>query len=805
VARAWRPAAALLLAGVVAAGCAAKIAYRQGQHEARRGNWDLAVARLSRALQKDPNNIGYKITLENARVQASRQHYAEARRRIAADDLAKAAEELDIATKYDPGNKAAADDLTIVRERIARREEERQRLSQFDAMKSRAQAAPLPVPVLSPRSTAPINLKFTDTSLEKIFETLSRLSGVNILFDQDWRDKRTSVNLTNVTFEEALDKITFVNRLFYKVLDPNTLIIVQDTPAKRRAYEDVLLRTFYLQNAETKDVEPLLKLSLSPNARVGSNATLGAITIIATPDELALAQRIIESNDKSRGEVMVEVEILEVNRNKVRQYGIELSNYGLSATFAPTGVEGELDATNGLTNLRAHVLSSLNLADFVVSVPSAVFARFLQTENTARILATPRLRAAEGKKTTLKIGTEVPIPVTTFTATQAGSTTFAPATSFNYRNVGVTLELTPRVNAGGDISLELNAEFSSIGSNVNVGTGQNPLNVPTFLTRSVNGILRVRDGETSLIGGLVQGREATTMSGFIGLQDIPVLNRIFPSTKRERDDTEILISLTPHLVRAPRLRDEDLATLFVGVRDLVRVPGARPPLFGPPEPAPSPGGPTGTTVAPLPVPTPEPTPIPPLGPAPTSPRTPSPPPPPSISAPAGSPPEPIVAPAPTPPPASPVPAEAPPTPSPTPAAPAPAAASARLTPASMSVRVGSTATVSVVVMGAQDVSSVDLSLAYDPTVVEAVDVGSGPLLTLDGTPVGVEKGMEPGRVRARFTRTRGTSGSGVIATITFRGAGPGTSALTPEALTLGTTSGPVPAAFAGVGRIVVTP
>jgi general secretion pathway protein D len=803
VARAWRPAAALLLAGVVAAGCAAKIAYRQGQHEARRGNWDLAVARLSRALQKDPNNIGYKITLENARVQASRQHYAEARRRIAADDLAKAAEELDIATKYDPGNKAAADDLTIVRERIARREEERQRLSQFDAMKSRAQAAPLPVPVLSPRSTAPINLKFTDTSLEKIFETLSRLSGVNILFDQDWRDKRTSVNLTNVTFEEALDKITFVNRLFYKVLDPNTLIIVQDTPAKRRAYEDVLLRTFYLQNAETKDVEPLLKLSLSPNARVGSNATLGAITIIATPDELALAQRIIESNDKSRGEVMVEVEILEVNRNKVRQYGIELSNYGLSATFAPTGVEGELDATNGLTNLRAHVLSSLNLADFVVSVPSAVFARFLQTENTARILATPRLRAAEGKKTTLKIGTEVPIPVTTFTATQAGSTTFAPATSFNYRNVGVTLELTPRVNAGGDISLELNAEFSSIGSNVNVGTGQNPLNVPTFLTRSVNGILRVRDGETSLIGGLVQGREATTMSGFIGLQDIPVLNRIFPSTRRERDDTEILISLTPHLVRAPRLRDEDLATLFVGVRDLVRVPGARPPLFGPPEPAPSPGGPTGTTVAPLPVPTPEPTPIPPLGPAPTSPRTPSPPPPPSISAPAGSPPEPIVAPAPTPPPASPVPAEAPPTPSPTPAA--PAAASARLTPASMSVRVGSTATVSVVVMGAQDVSSVDLSLAYDPTVVEAVDVGSGPLLTLDGTPVGVEKGMEPGRVRARFTRTRGTSGSGVIATITFRGAGPGTSALTPEALTLGTTSGPVPAAFAGVGRIVVTP
>jgi general secretion pathway protein D len=493
-----------------------------------------------------------------------------------------------------------------------------------------------------------------------------------------------------------------------------------------------------------------------------------------------------------------------VNRNKVRQYGIALANYGLRATFAPTGAAGELSADN-FTNVRAHVLSSLNLADFVVSVPSSVFTQFLQSDNTARIIATPRLRAAEGKKTTLKIGTEVPIPVTTFTATQAGSTTFAPATSFNYRNVGVTLELTPRVNPTGDIALELNAEFSSIGSNVNVGTGQNPLNVPTFLTRSVNGVLRVRDGETSLIGGLLQGREAATLSGFLFLQDIPILNKIFPATERQKDDTEILISITPHLVRAPRLRDEDLATLFVGVRDLVKVPGARPPLFGAPEPAPSPAGPAGTTVAPLPSPTPEPTPIPPLGPAPTSPRTPSPPPPPSISAPAGSPPEPITAPAPTPPPA---PVEAAPTPTPTPPSPAPAAptaASARLTPPSASVRAGGTSAVSVVVMGAQDVTSVDLSLAYDPAVVEAVDVTSGPLLTLDGTPVGVEKGMEPGRVRAHFTRTRGTSGSGVIATITFRATAAGTSTLTPEALTLGTTAGPVAVAIAGAGRIVVTP
>jgi type II secretory pathway component GspD/PulD (secretin) len=188
-----------------------------------------------------------------------------------------------------------------------------------------------------------------------------------------------------------------------------------------------------------------------------------------------VAERLVELHDKARGEVLVELEILEVNRNKLKNYGIELSNYTAQATFSPTGQAGELGG--GFTNVRAQVLSSLNVSDFVLSIPSTVLVRFLQNEDTTRILANPRLRAAEGKKTSLRIGTEVPIPVTTFTATQAGTSTFAPATSFNYKNVGVNLEITPKVNPNGDISLEMDAEFSTIGADRNVGTGANPLNV----------------------------------------------------------------------------------------------------------------------------------------------------------------------------------------------------------------------------------------------------------------------------------------------------------------------------------------
>ena len=318
--------AILALALVFETGCAATWAYRQGQGEARKGNWDLAVARFTRALQKNPDNIGYKIALENARIQASRQHYELARRHLLAEELTKAAEELQIAANYDPGNKSASDDLDIVQARIRTRDLDRRRLSDFDTLKARAQQGPGPLPVLSPQSTAPISIKFENTSLQKILETMGRLAGVNVLFDFQFRDKPVSVDLINETFQNALDRLTFVNRLFYKVLDPSTIIVVDEQAAKRRTYDERVLRTFYLENAETKDVETLIKTGIgSQTLTVVSNAALGAMTVFGTPDEIAVAERLVELHDKARGEVMVELEILEVNRNKLKNYGIELS------------------------------------------------------------------------------------------------------------------------------------------------------------------------------------------------------------------------------------------------------------------------------------------------------------------------------------------------------------------------------------------------------------------------------------------------------------------------------------------------
>ncbi len=800
--RAARRAGALILVAMMATGCAARWAYRQGQVAAEKGDWDLAVARLTRALDKDHKNIGYKIALENARIQASRYHYDQARKHLAANDLAKAVDELQIASNYDPANRSAADDLAIARQKLRKQQEERRARDEFDHMKERAKAATRsPVPVLSPRETAPISMRFEETSIQKIFETLGKLAGVNVLFDDSFRDKKTSVVLTGLSFEQALDRLTLVNRLFYKVLDQNTIIIATESRQNRLKYDELVLRTFYLQNAEINETAQLIK-TLAKVTTVGPNKGLGAITVLGTVDQVALAEHIIEANDKARGEVVVEVQILEVNRRTTRDWGLALSNYTASAALNPSG--GDVSST---LSIRPYLLSSLNQADWIVNIPSQILSQFLQTEDTARILAAPRLRAAEGKKTEMKIGTEVPVPVTSIgvglgSSQQGNVGGYYPATSFQYKTVGVTMSLTPQVSASGDITLEVNAEFSLLGGTSNLGTQTNPLNIPQFLTRAVNATLRLRDGETGLIGGLLQGRESKTFSGSIGMNDIPIIGKLLGTRHKEGDDTEILMSLTPHIVRAPKLTEEDFIPLSVGTQAVPHVAGARPPLFGPEEPAAQAGTAEGAETPGAPPAAP----VAPAAPVPARPPVASPP------SPAGPTLAPSAAPGPelpstdtAAPPAAALPAPASPaaaTPPATTPAPAP---TLMLSPPQVSLRVGQLVGISLVLVGGRDVEWVEMTLVYDPALAEVTDMASGSLLTLDGKPVQADRAIEPGRARVRFTRATPVTGSGGVVAITLRGLRPGSGALSVESVTVGRASGPESVPPPSAARLVVTP
>jgi general secretion pathway protein D len=777
-----RLALAVLLAAL-ATGCATKWAYKHGNDEAKKGNWDMAVAHFSKAVEKDPDSVKYRLALERARVEASIAHYEKARDHIGADELDQAVEELEIATKYDQGNDKAAESLRVIKARIRKREEEKRRAADIEQTKVRAKSRTV-VPVLSPRSQVPLTLKFPDASLEKVFETLSKLSGVNILFDEGFKDKpKVNVSLNDVTFQEALDQLTFTNRLFYKVLDGKTLLIIPDTAQKRRTYEDVLVRTFYLENADPAETMTLVK-NLTGVTKAAVNPSLAAITILGTFDELAMAEKVIVSNDKPKGEVVVEVKILEVNRDLLKQYGLALSRYEASVEFSPTGN----DTSGGLTTVRAQLLSSLNLSDFVVSIPSTITANFLQTDGNTRLLAAPKLRAAEGKKTSLVLGSQVPVPTTTFQSTGGvAGQVFSPTTSFQYRDVGVKLDLTPKITATGQISLEMAVEFSDLGPEVEFAQGQRQ---PTFLTRSVTGILRLEDGESTLLGGLINRRETRTKRGAVGISDIPLLGDILSNRSNRTQETEILISITPRLVRGPELTEDDLAALYVGSKENIRVPSARPPLFGPePEEAKADenagaagaaaGAPATRDVGPSGAPSP-------VAPAPQA---------------APSPPAPQVSPSP--------PAPGPATP------PGPGAASgaatagppvqarAMVTPARPRMAVGETKNLDLLISGPVRATSVDVVLVYDPKVLEATAINPGSLLTLDGVAVDADRRLEPGRVAATFRRASAAAGSGVVASVTFHAIQPGQTPVSVESVKLVSETGEQLVPAGAVARVVV--
>jgi general secretion pathway protein D len=654
--------------------------------------------------------------------------------------------------------------------------------------------------------------RFESETLQKVLEALGKLANVNVMFDEGFRDssKKVSLRLGGLTFVELLDRITLVHKLFYKVLDANTILIVPESRQNRIRYDEQMLRTFYLQNAEVDETMNMVK-TMTKVTTIASNKALGAITILGTADQIAMADRIIAANDKARGEIVVEVQILEVNRRAVRKWGLDIASYSAAATLSPTGSDGEVSDA-GVLNLRAHLLSSLNQGDWVVSVPARLLTQFLQTDDTSRVLASPRLRAAEGKKTELEIGTEIPIPVTSIGVglgnQQSGALGgYYPSTSFQYKTVGVTMGLEPRVAASGDITVQVDAKFSILGGDRNVGSETNKLLVPTFLSRGVKATLRLRDGETGLIGGLLQGGESRTFSGVLGVNNLPILGKLFGSRSNTVEDSEILISITPTIVRGPKLVEEDFTPLRVGTQEVPRVEGARANPFGPeptttaekpaPEPAPPvhqrPAQPASTTPETVPPPSP-PAAEPPLEiPAPPTTLSPAEPPPGASSlaptSPATEPSRPPQAGAPS----------APVAPS------AQASATVLLSPAEVSVKVGQSAGMAVVLVGAKGVEWVEMTLVYDPQAVELTDASAGPLLTLDGAPVQTERSSNPGRLRVRFSRTTPIAGSGSVVAVTVKGLKPGTSAMALADLHVGRAGGSESPVAPSPGQVVVTP
>jgi general secretion pathway protein D len=582
--RAFALALALTLAG-----CASSNAFRAGEKAEHRREYDRAVIEYAHALKLSPDNEGYRQALERARVRAAEAHASAARLLSTRGMHKEAADEMRLALDLAPNSPSYQEDLRLIEQR-------RQAggvPSSMQEIKERARERALPGLALGPEAREPLGLSFRNASLQEAYLALGKVAGVNFVFDPSFQDQTISVDVSEVPFEQALSALASAGRTFHRVTDARVITVVPDTPAKRREYEQQVVKTFFLSNADLKETIDLLRIVLGAR-RVAPLPGANALTINDAPDKVAAAERIIDVLDKERAEVLVQVEILEVNRTRLKEYGIEI-------TSAVPGIDGVLGAIfpdpNKRFTLDDNPYSKENL---VISQLPGVIYRLLKTDSATRVLANPQLRTTEGETAQARFGDQVPVPVTVFTPIAQGGVAQQPVTSFEYKSVGVNIDITPRVHHDSDVSLAMKLEISSLG----------PLfqNNPTFRSRNVNSQIRLRDGETTILAGLIQEEERTSSVGLPGLGDVPVLGKIFSRNRKEAVQTDIVMTLTPHVVRRASISEEDLRSFFLGGEAsplLFEVPGIAPIV----PPAARPAEPLRPEPIRPPVPSPTPSPV----------------------------------------------------------------------------------------------------------------------------------------------------------------------------------------------------
>ena len=828
-------AVALAMALAVVAGCGASRSYRRGQQAANAQQFDEAVEYYRQALQGAPDKPEYKIALERAMQAAATFHVARGRAFESESRGDEALREYRKAMEYDPSNRAVAARAGELDRELRDRLEASRPRPPIEAMREQARRNSQE-PVLNPTSREPLNLRFSNTSLKDLLNFIGSSTGINVTYDRDFQDRSVTVQLEGVTLNEALQQVMLSNQIFYKVLNERTIIIATDNTAKRQQYEEQVIKTFFISHADAVELAQLVNtVILAPQMaiqpRIAPNKTANTLTVRAAAPVMEIIEQVIRINDKPRAEVIVDVQILEVSRERAKRFGLNLTDYALGGIFSPEQAPGGSSTTAGTGGaattttsggatapstvgsppvFNANTISTgVSAADFYLAVPAAI-VRFLESDSQTKTVAKPQLRGTEGQKVTLNLGEEVPVPSTTFTPIAQGGANTNPLVSFTYRPIGVIVEMTPRVTYEGDIVMDLTLENSARGQDSNIA-GQS---LPAFASRKVTTRLRLRDGESNLLAGLLREDERRSLRGFPGIMRLPLLQQLFADNDSNIRQTDIVMLLTPRIVRSHQLRSSDLSPIYIGTQANMAV-GGPPPVFGGSGPAATPplapaaGVPAGQQVPAGSSATPGFTAVP--QPAPAAP-----------AAPAQTPPNPFqfVTPAPT----TPVPAADPLT---SPAAPAgtlppspqqaggqpapvnPLASAATQAPATVLVSPpgtdfrtgGGPYLVPISISNASRLSTVSISLSFNPSVLRVRTVQEGNFMRQGGAQAAFTQKIDAaaGRVDIAIVRpgdVLGASGTGVVGAVLFEAIGAGQSPLSLSGVgTLAGGGGPAPFQF----------
>ncbi len=812
----WRTGVCVAL--FAAAGCTAGNAFKAGNDATKAGNLDEAVVSYRKAVQASPDNANYKIALERAQLAASRAHLDKAKEFEGREQLEAALGEYKQASEYDPTNRQATAKVAELDRKVREQIEASRPRPAIEQLRERARAASAP-PMLNPASRDPIRVVFNNSSFRDILNAIGGMTGINITYDRDVQDRSTTVQLDGVTLEQALNQLMTMNQLSYKVVSDRSIFVFPDTNVKHAQYDEQVIRTFYLSNADATEVSQILSSvvrlpGIAVQPIMVANKTANTLTVRGTASMVQILEKIIQQNDKPRAEIVIDVEFIEVDRTRAKTYGLNLSEYALGAVFSPEVSPNAASSTGGGAggggattptvtggtstgpsgikppppfNLNT-ISRGVSTADFYLAVPTAI-VRFLESDTRNKVLAKPQLRGAEGAKLSLKLGDQIPIISTSYTPIATGGAGVNPLSSYQYKDIGVLVDMTPTVTLEGDIRLDITLTLSTRKADVIIAG----VNIPSFGNREVTTRLRLRDGESNLLAGLLQETERKALSGFPGAIHVPVLSQLFSANDQQIDQTDIVMLLTPHIIRTHEITEEDLKPIYIGSQQNLGLNGPPPLIAAPAEPPP--------VVAAQPAPALAPTTGVPSQPNPT--RQPGP----AVMAPPGSSPIPGTVLAPTPPPQQPAPAVTQPEPSPavppvpeptapaaTTPAPAPTApvvpttspgvgsAQVIISPPSTPIRVGGGPyTIPLSITDASRLSTITLTLVFDPTKLRVSRVQEGSFMRMGGTSVTFTQ-QASGNNRIDITIVRsadatGASGTGLLAAVLFEAIAPGAATL----------------------------
>ena len=586
-----------LIAGLLAAGCPKnKNNFKQGRRAEHLQDYDAAYDFYQKALKNDPENAQYLIKFNQARFEASSLHVKNGVKLRERGQLEAAASEFQRAASIDPSSPIAEQELRKTVSLIE--EKNRANAAATEPPPDTGGEPPLASapPEIKPLSRAPINLKMSNDA-KIVFDTIGKLAGLTIIYDPDFPARRIPVELNNVTLEQALEIVSMESKSFWKPITENIIFVAPDQPQKRRDYEEQVVRTFYLSNTvQAQDLTEIVTglRQLLDLKRIQQLNAQNAIIVRDTPDKLLIADKMIHDIDKAKPEVVIEVSVIEARVDRARSLGIQP---GQSASIAvvPRGTtttttpntNGTPSSTNNNGQITVQALGHLTGADYLVTVPSFT-ANALLNDSTTKIIQNPEVRSVDGQPAKLRIGDRVPIATGSFQAGvgvggAAGTGFVNPLvnTQFQYQDVGVNVDITPRVHPNHEVSLKVMVEVSSVTGNTSIGGIQQPI----ISQRKIEHEIRLKEGETNVLGGLITKTDTKSLNGWPGLAKIPILRYFFSEDIHNTEDDEILVILTPHIVRLPEWTRANLKPLYSGSesevkvrrQDSVRAPDSQPP------------------------------------------------------------------------------------------------------------------------------------------------------------------------------------------------------------------------------------